>query len=372
MTGFASRSERQWNPPGCGLQADCLLLYCRAGFEKETASEILTLTRSLDLAGYVQTEPETGYVLFHPYEAGEALASLAQSIRFESLIFPRQWVFVGGKAETLPEKDRVTPLLESIQGMGTRFSEVLLETADTNEAKSLTVFTRKFASPLEKALRAKGLMGKSHNPRLHLFFLDSRQVYRGWTLPANAASWPMGIPRLKFPRSAPSRSTLKLEEAFLFFVADPERDLRAGMTAVDLGAAPGGWTWQLVRRHIRTVAIDNGPLHPQLLESGIVEHLRADGFRYRPNRPVDWLVCDMVEQPIRIAERVSEWILQGWCRSAIFNLKLPMKKRYEEVQRCQALMSERLEREGLVFDLAFKQLYHDREEVTGYVVRHTP
>ncbi len=372
MTERGSRPEQSLSQPSTTLQADCLLLYCRAGFEKETTAEILTVTRSFNLAGYVQAAPDSGYVLFHPYEGASALTELARSFRFESLIFPRQWVFISGPIETLPEKDRVTPLLAQVRRMGSRFSEVLLETADTNEAKSLTVFTRKFAPLLEKALRAEGLLGNQQAPRLHLFFLDSRQVYVGWTLAANAAPWPMGIPRLRFPRSAPSRSTLKLEEAFLFFVADEERDLRPGMTAVDLGAAPGGWTWQLVKRHIRTIAIDNGALHPDLLESGIVEHLRVDGFRYHPNRPVDWLVCDMVEQPVRIAERVSEWIAQGWCRKAIFNLKLPMKKRYEEVQRCRNLICERLERDGLVFELAFKQLYHDREEVTGYVVRYTP
>jgi 23S rRNA (cytidine2498-2'-O)-methyltransferase len=141
------------------------------------------------------------------------------------------------------------------------------------------------------------------------------------------------------------------------------------MTAVDLGAAPGGWTWQLVRKHIRTIAIDNGSLHPDLLESGLVEHLRVDGFRYRPRHPVDWLVCDMVEQPIRIAELVTDWIQAGWCRQALFNLKLPMKKRHEEVMRCRAVMTERLLREGVSFSLGFKQLYHDREEITGHLYR---
>lgn len=52
----------------------------------------------------------------------------------------------------------------------------------------------------------------------------------------------MGIPRLKFPTDAPSRSTLKLEEAFFVFLTEKEREARLshGMTAVDLGACPGG------------------------------------------------------------------------------------------------------------------------------------
>ncbi len=108
----------------------------------------------------------------------------------------------------------------------------------------------------------------------------------------------MGIPRLKFPTGAPSRSTLKLEEAFLTFLSERERadKLKPGMSAVDLGAAPGGWTWQLVKRGLRVAAVDNGPMAEALMASGLVEHCRIDGFRYRPAQPVDWLVCDIVEQ----------------------------------------------------------------------------
>jgi 23S rRNA (cytidine2498-2'-O)-methyltransferase len=138
------------------------------------------------------------------------------------------------------------------------------------------------------------------------------------------------------------------------------------MTAVDLGAAPGGWTYQLVRRHIRTTAVDNGPMDAALLDSGLVEHVRADGFRYRPLKPVDWLVCDMVEQPQRIAKLVGEWLAEKRCRRAIFNLKLPMKKRYDMVQDCQRVIDSRLTASGTRCRLAFKQLYHDRAEITGY------
>jgi 23S rRNA (cytidine2498-2'-O)-methyltransferase len=79
------------------------------------------------------------------------------------------------------------------------------------------------------------------------------------------------------------------------------------------------------------------------------------------------MVCDMVEQPIRIATLTSQWIARGWCRSSIFNLKLPMKKRYDEVKRCMDLIRRELDRASLRYSLYAKHLYHDREEVTGYV-----
>jgi len=198
-----------------------------------------------------------------------------------------------------------------------------------------------------------------------VFFPQGDQVHLCAADPDASAPWPQGIPRLKLPREAPSRSTLKLEEAFFSLLTDDEqkRWLKPGMRAVDLGAAPGGWTYQLVRRSIRVSAIDNGPMDRALLDSGLVEHLRADGFRYRPKKPVDWLVCDMVEQPRRIAELIAQWLADGWCQRAIFNLKLPMKKRYDETQSCLARVR------AVARDVRARQLYHDREEITVFAQR---
>jgi 23S rRNA (cytidine2498-2'-O)-methyltransferase len=139
------------------------------------------------------------------------------------------------------------------------------------------------------------------------------------------------------------------------------------MTAVDLGASPGGWSWQLVQRGLMVLAVDNGPMDAALLDSGQVKHRRDDGFHYRPAEPVDWMVCDMVESPSKIARLAAKWFNEGWCRESIFNLKLPMKKRWEEVERCRGIIDEALGGGG--YYLRFKQLYHDREEITAYLAR---
>jgi 23S rRNA (cytidine2498-2'-O)-methyltransferase len=269
--------------------------------------------------------------------------------------------------------DRIDALLPSIESGGTAFSALWLETADTNEAKELAAFCRKFEPPLAAALvKARRLdAGRPELPRLHLFFTDSATVSIGVSLPANSSRWPMGIPRLRFPARAPSRSTLKLAEALQHWLApdDEARLLHEGITAVDLGAAPGGWTWQLVRRGVHVTAVDNGGIDRPLLDTGLVEHIRADGFRYRPRRPVDWMVCDIVEQPKRVAALVAEWLASGWCTRSIFNLKLPMKKRYEELLGCRAAIIERCAAAEVDCALRFKHLYHDREEVTAYAER---
>jgi 23S rRNA (cytidine2498-2'-O)-methyltransferase len=79
------------------------------------------------------------------------------------------------------------------------------------------------------------------------------------------------------------------------------------------------------------------------------------------------MVCDVVEQPSRVARLVARWLTEGWCRRCIFNLKLPMKKRREEVMACARFIHESLTASAVNHSLRFKQLYHDREEVTGFV-----
>lgn len=342
-----------------------LLLYCRAGFENECASEIMAQCTELGIAGYAKTKPDIGYVLFVPHDP-DASKGLGKRLSFDDLVFARQLLFNVRLIENLPGNDRVTPLVAVIRDFGTTFSDVWLETADTNEAKELSGFFRKFFPPLRHGLQQAGLLDEAgHRARLHLFWLNSSTVYLGLSYPNNSAPWPMGIPRLKLGRGAPSRSALKLSEAIMTFFSAEEAQalLHEGLSAVDLGAAPGGWTWQLVQRGLNVTAVDNGAIDPKLLASNLVEHVREDGFHYWPKRSVEWLVCDMVEKPARIAQLVARWVAAGKCQRAIFNLKLPMKKRWDELNHCRALIDELMGEQ--YYQLRFKQLYHDREEVTG-------
>ncbi|MFI4954091.1 MAG: hypothetical protein ACHP7M_13210, partial [Burkholderiales bacterium] len=77
-------------------------------------------------------------------------------------------------------------------------------------------------------------------------------------------------------------------------------------------------------------------------------------------------VCDMVEQPRRVAGLMAQWLGQGWCRYAIFNLKLPMKKRHDEVRLCLDVVRGAGADTGRRVELRARQLYHDREEITVF------
>jgi 23S rRNA (cytidine2498-2'-O)-methyltransferase len=212
--------------------------------------------------------------------------------------------------------------------------------------------------------------GPSKLPSLHILFLDNATAYVGYSWNNNNSDFFMGIPRLRFPSAAPSRSTLKLDEAFIVFVpeAEKEKRLSPGMRAVDLGACPGGWTYQLVRRGMFVQAIDNGPMAQSLMDTGQVKHYTVDGFKFRPEkRNIDWLVCDMVEKPDKVTQLMIDWAVNDFVKELIFNLKLPMKKRFDSVYENLALIHSEMNKYGIEYALQAKHLYHDREEVTVHL-----
>lgn len=351
-----------------------LFVHCRSGFEGECAAEIQARAAERGIHGHCRTRPGTAYVIFETPQ-DEGAPGLPRTLALADLVFARQWFVVQTLCQNMPPGDRVSSIIAALASIPAPAAGLRLETPDTNEGKALSGLCRKLKRPLEAALEAAGLLAPAGDDEgrvyIHACFLSGTGAYVGHAPGRNSAPYPMGVPRLRFPRQAPSRSTLKLEEALLHFLGPrpPEGVLGPGMQAVDLGAAPGGWTWQLARRQVRVTAVDNGALDPLLMKSDLVEHVRADGFRFRPRTPVAWMVCDMVEQPGRVAALAAKWLANGWCRCAIFNLKLPMKRRYRELQRCLEIVRHDLDAAGIAYRLGCKQLYHDREEVTVYVTR---
>jgi 23S rRNA (cytidine2498-2'-O)-methyltransferase len=367
MLEFAPQSPVKQRGPSV---LNYLLIYCRAGFESEAASEISTRAAELGFFGYPKFSPNSAYVLFHLTGEQNALELMAQ-LKFRRLIFARQWVACTDLLSHVSTKDRITPLLAAAEGLP-QSAELYVETADTTDGRNLNGFARKFGSALSGAMRQAGLMlprKQRADWRTHLFVIDGQTFWLGVSPIKNSCRWEQGILRLKFPPSAPSRSTLKLEEAWHWFVpkADWQDKIESGRTAVDLGAAPGGWTWQLVNRNMFVTAVDNGPMSQELMDSGQVDHRREDAFTFKPNKPVDMLVCDVVEKPSQVTELMAKWAINRWSTILIFNLKLPMKQRFAEVESCLEQLQSILTEAQLRYKLEAKHLYHDREEITVYL-----
>jgi 23S rRNA (cytidine2498-2'-O)-methyltransferase len=104
------------------------------------------------------------------------------------------------------------------------------------------------------------------------------------------------------------------------------------------------------------------------MKTGMVDHLKTDAFTYAPEKRVDWLVCDMAERPLHVSRLIARWFTSKQCSNAIFNLKLPMKKRLISVQECLNLIEQKLSQANIKHTIHAKQLYHDREEITVCIV----
>jgi 23S rRNA (cytidine2498-2'-O)-methyltransferase len=159
---------------------------------------------------------------------------------------------------------------------------------------------------------------------------------------------------------APSRSYLKVEEAYVVLGREPQ----PGETVCDLGAAPGGWSYSAAKRGARVVAVDNGPLKGGALDNPAIEHRREDAFRFGPPEGMayDWLFCDMVEEPHHVLRDIVEpWIARRWCRRFVVNLKFG---RVDAIGLLRELRSPLASMRAQVSDLRIHHLYHDREEFT--------
>lgn len=326
-----------------------LAFLCRAGFERDLCDELSDWFAANGGAAEVASSQP-------------AVVRVRCAVRVPSLndlVYARDLMLVHADLPALGVKDRVTPLADALQPLRP-ISALALLAPDSDDTRPLAPLLGALDARLQTQVGASGIPAA-------VWMLSGTHALVGRPPVGGGAPFPGGIPRLRFPREAPSRSTLKLEEAFHVLLAPTERErlLKSGGSAVDLGAAPGGWTFQLVQLGIKVIAIDNGRIDQRLMDSGRVQHLREDGFRYRPQKTVDWLVCDMVEKPDRVAELVARWFREGLCRAAIFNLKLPMKRRFEAWQRARGLLAPLLR---LGYALRARQLYHDREEITVAVV----
>ncbi|MDX1804532.1 MAG: 23S rRNA (cytidine(2498)-2'-O)-methyltransferase RlmM [Alcanivorax sp.] len=340
--------------------SETLLALCRPGFENDLAAEFSFRAGESMVAGYPQAQANSGYVIWHGQQG-----SLAEVLH-SGLIFARSQ-FLASSSFTDLADDRIGELWPLLEAQAP-FTELYLEHPDTNAGRELQRFLRGFRKALEPRLRKAGMIRKQARRRLHLFFTDSRN---GW-IGSSEASLPLmegGIVRLKLPAQAPSRSALKVEEALIRFFGSS--DVLLAKTAVDLGAAPGGWTWQLARRGIKVQAVDHGKLAPQLLDEYPVKHVPGDAFTWRPRSAVDLVVCDVVDKPARTLQLMEKWLQQGWAQAALFNLKLPMKRRFYEVQTLLERLANGLARHGEA-DIKAAQLYYDREEITVWAAIHEP
>lgn len=116
-------------------------------------------------------------------------------------------------------------------------------------------------------------------------------------------------------------------------------DLRPGMRALDLGAAPGGWTFLLAERGLDVVAVDPAALAPQVEEHARVTHLRLRAQEAELDSAFDLVPNDMVMDPADSALAMLD-IAAALRRGghAVMTLKLPYRQPWPSIRRAREVL----------------------------------
>lgn len=331
---------------------------CQHGYEA-------FLARELTGAGLVVAEQGPGWALLGGDPAGASTRPEEQVVGFAfpqvTLLAPRE--FRGESVNALAQQ-LADFFLESLRGerieaawpcvFQTVPEVVGLGRRASGVEKALGELLRKKLNRVAKLATPDLPRGPGRVRGLFVFFADFGRVFAAREIVSG------GQRRMADDDAAPSRSYLKVEEAYQLLGREPV----PGETVVDLGAAPGGWSYSAAKRGARVIAVDNGPLKGGALGHPLITHRLEDAFRFRPadGEVFDWLFCDLVEEPHHVLQDiVSPWLAGGWCRQFVINLKFGHVDPLGLLREVQAAGSP-VARHGR--EVRIRHLYHDREEFT--------
>jgi len=129
-------------------------------------------------------------------------------------------------------------------------------------------------------------------------------------------------------KAAPSRAFAKLVEAEQCL----GRRIAPGETCVDLGAAPGSWSYVALHRGARVIAVDRAPLRADLMRHRSLVFRKGDAFAYKPEAPVDWLLCDVIAAPERSIGLLMDWLRERRSRRFVVTIKFKGREDYAKLE----------------------------------------
>lgn len=177
------------------------------------------------------------------------------------------------------------------------------------------------------------------------------------------SDWNGGAIRFQKEEGQVSRAKFKLLEAEVSFGIP----FSSFHNALDIGAAPGGWTSFLLERGLKVTAVDPAKMAPSVLGSPNLTYLKknADSVKFNEGQ-FDLLVCDMSWSPKGTAKLVIEllYALQAG-GTAIVTVKLLHKKPMALIGEIISMFQEA----RLQVQYA-KQLAHNRDEITLYMIKY--
>lgn len=191
-----------------------------------------------------------------------------------------------------------------------------------------------------------------------------KKAYLGLSRPEqNLSGWAGGMRHYaKLPEQI-SRAELKLLEALEVF----DLTLPTKGTALDLGAAPGGWSRVLIEAGLRVVAVDPAALDPRLYVPGL-EHYRGHAADYLRKAQSEGRTFDIICNDMRMDALLAANVMSDFARLlspdgfAITSQKLPHETKNLKpatlVTRSIAVLGKSYG------EVRARQLFHNRQEIT--------
>ncbi len=216
-----------------------------------------------------------------------------------------------------------------------------------------------FAKPLAERLVWSGHELDVKNPRTIIHIVVKNDgAYMGVSSPAAALGrWSGGVVRYAKRPGRISRAEFKLLEALEVFETAPEKNT----AALDIGAAPGGWSRILAERGCRVTAVDPAELDPRVTALAGVrqEKARIKPFLRGGKQTYDWVVNDMRASPEYAAEILLDAALKlSRGGTVISTLKLPPRNYRRSLVDTVRRLTEIYQLRG------GRQLFHNRREMT--------
>ncbi len=176
----------------------------------------------------------------------------------------------------------------------------------------------------------------------------------------NLSDWAGGARRFAREEGQVSRSEFKLLEALEVF----QIELAPRGVALDLGAAPGGWTRVLRRYEQYVTAVDPGALDPRIAADAGVRHKMMTAEAYLHDEPDTF---DLIVNDMRMDGRDSAQLMVAYARLlyphgiAVMTLKLPEARRMPIIEYTYNILRRAYKIAGA------RQLFHNRSEITLYL-----
>jgi 23S rRNA (cytidine2498-2'-O)-methyltransferase len=174
----------------------------------------------------------------------------------------------------------------------------------------------------------------------------------------NLSLWTGGVQRFSKEAVHISRAEFKLLEALEYFNIEIKKNTKA----LDLGAAPGGWTRVLLNKDLTVYAVDPADLDERVFEYSGLKHFKetAQEFLKKNDSEVfDYLVNDMkmdAKESAFLMGQASQILKADGI--GIITLKLPRKEISKKIKETKKLLQKWFEIIGI------RHLYNNRHEVT--------